>query len=233
MAEVKLAAQRRNETGKGFARRTRADGRVPAVLYGRGGDAMHLSVDRREFITALQTDAGMNVLMELQIDGSEVLALTKDLQRDPVRGTVLHADFVRVDRSQQVEVEVPVHLVGEAPGAKQGGVLEHPLFTVHVRCRVDSVPESVDADISAMEIGDTLRVAELRVPEGAEVLNDAELPVVHIAAAITDEQLAAMEAAAVPEAEAAAEGAEPEGAEPEGAAEGEASPAEGEAAPAE
>jgi len=223
MAELKLQATKRTESGKGAARRSRAAGRVPAVLYGRGMDPVSLEVDRREFVTALKTDAGVNVLLDIEFDGTNTLAFTRELQRDPVRGTLLHADFVKVDRTQVIEIEVPVHLVGEAPGTKEGGALEHPLFSVHVRTLPGSVPEAIDADVSALNIGDTLRVSNLRAPEGVEILNDPDAVVASIAAPISEEELEAMEAQAGIEMEA-----------PEAAtAEGEAATAEEEAAAAE
>ena len=221
MAELKLQAKKRTESGKGAARRSRAAGRVPAVLYGRGMDPVSLEVDRREFVTALKTDAGVNVLLDIEFDGTNTLAFTRELQRDPVRGTLLHADFVKVDRTQAIEIEVPVHIVGEAPGTKEGGALEHPLFSVHVRTLPGSVPEAIDADVSALNIGDTLRVSNLRAPEGVEILNDPEAVVASIAAPISEEELEAMEAEAGIEMEA-----------PE-VAEGEAATAEEEAAAAE
>jgi large subunit ribosomal protein L25 len=214
MAELKLNATKREETGKGAARRARASGRVPAVLYGRGMEPVSLEVDRREFVTALKTDSGVNVLLDIEYDGTNTLALTRELQRDPVRGTLLHADFVKVDRSQAIEVEVPIHIVGEALGTKEGGALENPLFSVHVRTLPGNVPEAVDADVSALNIGDTLRVSDLKVPADVEILNDPETVVASIAAPISEEELEAMEAEAgiemeAPEVEAAEEGAEP------------------------
>ena len=134
---------------------------------------------------------------------------------------------MKIDLKQEVEVEVPVHLVGESPGAKEGGVLEHPLFTIHVRCLPTNVPESIDADISGLNIGDALRVSELAAGRDFQILNDPDTVVASVAAPITEEQLEAMVAeAGVGEAEAVeAEAAE--------VPEGEAAPAEGEAAPAE
>lgn len=194
MAEVRLQAKVRSDSGKGSARRTRASGRVPGVVYGRGMDPVSISVDRREFVTALLSDSGMNTLLDLEIDGDTTLALTKELQRDPVRGTLLHADFVKVDRTVEVEVEVPVHIVGEAPGAREGGVLEHPLFTVHVRALPGDVPESVDADVSALNIGDNLRVADLAEGRAFTILDDPETVVASVVAPISEEALASLEA---------------------------------------
>lgn len=219
MAEVKLNAVLRDGTGKGPSRRTRAEGRVPAIVYGRGMEPLSISVDRREFVTALHTDAGMNVLLDIEVDGETTLALTRELQRDPVRGTLLHADFVKIDRTQEVEVEVPVHIVGESPGVKEGGVLENPLFQLHVKCLPANVPESIDADISGLGIGEALRVADLAGGRDFEILNDPDAVVASVAAPISEAELEALEAeaGAVAEAgEAAAEGAPTEATEESG-----------------
>lgn len=234
MAEVKLKALKRDDTGKGGARRSRSGGKVPAVVYGHGMEPLAIEVDRREFVTALHTDAGMNVLLDLDIDGDNTLALTKELQRDPVKGTLLHADFVKIDRTQEVEVEVPVHLVGSAPGVAEGGVLEHPTSQLHVRCLATEVPQSIDADISGLAIGDALRVSDLREGRSYTILNDERTVVASVTQPISEEELEALEAEAGvvqelsdEELEAAAEaegGAEGEG--EEGAEEGEA-PSEG------
>ena len=209
MAEVKLNVEVRDSQGKGAARRARAAGKVPGVVYGKGMEPISIAVDRREFVTALLTDAGMNVLLDLQIDGDSVLTLARDLHRDPVRGTLLHADFVKVDLTQEVEVEVPIHVVGEAPGVKEGGVLEHPLFNLNVRCLPGDVPESIEADVSNLNIGDSLRVSDLSEGRKFEILNDPESPVVTSVAPISEAELEAMEAAAgvtTEEPEEAAEG---------------------------
>ena len=216
MAEVKLNVSEREAHGKGAARRSRIEGKVPAVVYGRGMDPVSIEVDRREFLTALHTDAGMNVLLELNVGGKKMLTLARELQRDPVRGTLLHADFVQIDVTQTVDVEVPVNVTGEAAGVKEGGVLEQPLFTVHVRCLPQEVPEGIEVDISALNIGDSLRVDDLPKSDKYEITNDPDTPVVTIAAPISEEELEAMEAAAGQEQEEPDEVAEGE----EGAAEG-------------
>jgi large subunit ribosomal protein L25 len=236
MAEVKLQALKRDGTGKGAARRSRSSGKVPGIVYGKGLDPIPVEVDRREFIGALHTDAGMNVLLELQLDGKKITTLARQLQRDPVKGTLLHADFVQIDLKVEVEVEVPVHIVGTSPGVSEGGVLEQPLFMVDVRCLPTVVPEAVEADISRLAIGDSLRVADLSEGREFQILNDPDSPVVSVAAPISEEELEAMEAAAGIEAEApeeeleAVEGEEvPEGEEAAEAAE--AGESEGEARP--
>ena len=227
-AEVKLQVEKRDGTGKGVARRARAEGKIPGVIYGRGMEPVPVVVDRREFVNALHTDAGMNVLLALQLGKESIPALARDLQRDPVKGRLLHADFVKIDLTTEVEVDVPVHVVGESPGVKEGGVLEHPLFQVRVRCLPTAVPESVEADISNLNVGDALRVADLATGADFEILNDPEAPVVTVAQPISEAELEAMEAAVATEEEPEAvevEGEAPEGeegAEPAEAAEGEA-----------
>ncbi|MDQ3957042.1 MAG: 50S ribosomal protein L25/general stress protein Ctc [Actinomycetota bacterium] len=216
MAEVRLKADRRGDSGKGSARRTRAAGRVPGVVYGRGMEPVAISVDRREFVTALLSESGMNTLLDIEIDGDTTLALTKELQRDPVRGTLLHADFLKIDRSVEVEVDVPVHIVGEAPGAREGGVLEHPLFTVHVRALPSDVPEAIEADVSGLNIGDSMRVADLAADRSFTITNDPDTVVASVMAPISEEALAAMEA----EAGVVTEGAEEEAQAADAGAEG-------------
>jgi large subunit ribosomal protein L25 len=213
MSEYKLAAQRRAETGKGAARRARAAGRVPAVLYGHGMDPVHLSVDAREFGHALRTDAGTNVLIELSVGRTKHLALAKEVQRNPVRGSFIHVDFLAVQRGETVQVRVPVPLVGESPGVREGGIADQDLHEILVEAEVTAVPDSVQADISGLNIGDVLRVSDLKAPEGATILDDPEASVVSIVAPTVEEE----------------EPTEEEEAEGEAAAEGE---GEGEAAPA-
>jgi large subunit ribosomal protein L25 len=215
MSEYKLAAENRSEAGKGAARRLRASGRVPAVLYGHGTKPQHLSVDARQFGQALRTDAGVNVLISLEVGRNQHLALAKEIQRHPVKGNLIHVDFIQVRRGEKVHVQVPVHLVGEAPGAREGGILDQDLYQLNVEAEVTAVPEAVDADVSGLGIGDVLRVADLKAPDGAVILDDSEASVVSVVAPTVE---------AEPEAEEGEEGEAAEGAEaaaPEGAGEDE------------
>lgn len=227
VAEVKLTANKRVEVGKGASRRSRAGGRVPGVVYGHGMEPLAIEIDRREFITALQTDAGLNVLLDMDVDGTNLLTLTKELQRDPVKGTVLHADFIQIDRTEEVQVEVPLHLVGHAAGADEGGVLQQPRSSLHVRSVVTEVPEHLEADISALNIGEALRVSDIAATIGYTVLEDPDTVIASVAAPVSEAELEAMEAEA-----AAAAGIEEveEPVEGEEVAEGEEVP-EGEEAP--
>jgi large subunit ribosomal protein L25 len=214
MSEYKLAAENRSDAGKGAARRLRASGRVPAVLYGHGANPQHLSVDARQFGQALRTDAGVNVLMELEVGGDRHLALAKEIQRHPVKGSLIHVDFIQVRRGEKVHVSVPVHLVGEAPGVREGGIADQDLYQVNVEAEVTNVPEAVDADVSGLNIGDVLRVGDLKAPGGAVILDDPEASVVSVVAP-------AVEAEPEAELEEGAEGAEGEAAAAEEAVEGE------------
>ncbi len=202
MAEVSIQAVKRASTGKGAARKARALRRVPAVLYGQGMDPVAVEVDRRDLINAFHTDAGMNVLFNIVLDGETTTALAKDLQRDPIRGTLIHADFIKIDLEQEVEVEVPLHTQGEPAGVKEGGVLEQPLFTLLVRCLPTEVPESIDADVSALNIGESLKVVDLAAGLRYEILTDPDSVVASVAAPISEAELEAMEAGVVAEVEA-------------------------------
>jgi large subunit ribosomal protein L25 len=216
MSEYKLAAENRSDAGKGAARRLRASGRVPAVLYGHGTRPQHLSVDARQFGQALRTDAGVNVLIELAVGRERHLALAKEIQRHPVRGQFLHVDFIQVRRGEKVHVQVPVHLVGEAPGVREGGIADQDLYQVNVEAEVTAVPEAVDADVSGLGIGDVLRVADLKAPGGAVILDDPEASVVSVVAPTVEPEPEVEEEEAAEAAEGAEAAAEEAGGESQG-----------------
>jgi large subunit ribosomal protein L25 len=218
MPEYKLAAENRSDAGKGAARRLRATGRVPAVLYGHGTKPQHLSVDARQFGQALRTDAGVNVLISLEVGRDNHLALAKEIQRHPVKGHLIHVDFIQVRRGEKVHVQVPVHLVGEAPGVREGGIADQDLYQLNVEAEVTAVPEAVEADVSGLGIGDVLRVGDLKAPEGAVILDDAEASVVSVVAPAVEPE--PEEAEEAEEGEVAAEGAEAATAEEAGEGEG-------------
>lgn len=214
--QVALAADRRAGDGKGEARALRREGRVPAVAYGAGLDATPLSVDGLELFHALNTDAGTNAIIQLRFDGQTHLSLAREIQRHPVRRDVLHVDFVGVERDVKVTVDVPLSMEGEeeAPGAVEGGVLDQQLYTLSVEVLPLEVPDQIVVDVSEMELGDVLRVADLPLPSGVEALDDPERTVVTLTAPTVEEE---PEEEEVPEEE-LAEGEEPA----EGAEEGEA-----------
>ncbi len=172
--EVALSAEVRTGTGKSVTRKLRAAGKVPAVLYGRGLEPQAVSVDGHTLTKVLKTEAGRNVLIDLQVDGANHLTLARDLQRDPLRGTIVHVDFLKIARDVAIEVDVPIHIAGESPGVKEGGVIEHHMWSVRVSCLPTAVPDRIDADVSHMVIGDMLRVGDLVAPEGVTILTNLE-----------------------------------------------------------
>ena len=148
--EQKLQTELREGTGKGVARKLRQSGRVPAVLYGHGQDAVPLSVDSRDLYHLLHTGAGSNVLVDLVVNGADHLAMPREIQRDAIRGSFWHVDFLEVSRDETITVDVPIHVVGESVGVKQGGVLEHHLWDLHVECLPGDVPEAIEVDIEPL-----------------------------------------------------------------------------------
>jgi large subunit ribosomal protein L25 len=210
--EVTLDAEARPGTGKGVARKLRAAGKVPGVVYGRGLAPLPLAVERMALMRAFKTDAGRNVLIDLKIDGDSHLTLARELQRHPVRGAILHVDFLKIARDVAIEVDVPIHIEGDSPGVKEGGVIEHHLWNVRVSCLPTSVPDRLTADVSRMIIGDMLRVGDLVVPEGVTILTDPNEAVLGVVVPqilkVEEEVPAELELAEGEEAPAAAEGEE-------------------------
>jgi large subunit ribosomal protein L25 len=180
MAEYELKAEKRDEAGKGAARKIRAVGRVPAVLYGPQLDPMRLTVDALQLWHALHTDAGTNVLISLAVDGDTFLTMPREVQRDIVKGTLLHVDFLRIRRDVAIQVDVPIHLTGESAGVTEGGVIEHHLWELRIECLPANVPESVEADVSHLNIGDSLHVSDLRIPQHLTVLTPLEETIVSV-----------------------------------------------------
>ncbi|MGH9277815.1 MAG: 50S ribosomal protein L25 [Acidimicrobiales bacterium] len=225
MAEVTLAAEARRSTGSAESRRLRAAGKVPAVLYGHGVTPQSLVVDARELRGALSQEGGLNALLSLEVNSDRHLAMARQLQRHPIRGGVEHVDFVIVRRDEVVAAEVPVHLVGEAQDVHRAdGVIEQQLFSITVNSTPGNIPHNLEVDISGLAVGDTVRVSDLKLPEGVTTELDGEEPVVlakasAIAAEVAAEEAEAAEAAAA-EGEEGAAGAE--GAEASGEAGGEA-----------
>lgn len=201
--EVKLKAEGREGSGKGPARRLRAAGKVPAVVYGHGMDPVSVTVDVRDLYQALHTGAGANVLVDLKVGGKEHLVLAREIQRDYVRGTFVHVDFLAIRRDQKITVDVPVRVIGESPGVKAGGVVEHHLWDLSVECLPGDVPEAIEVDISTLELGDGFRVASLELPSGATMLTPAEETILAVVTPqvlkIEEEEEAAAEEAAAEE----------------------------------
>src|SRR3954449_11752076 len=180
MAEITLPAHTGRPTGSRPSNRLRGEGKVPGTVYGLGSDAISVSVDWRALRHALTTDAGLNALINLEIDGHATeLTIVKDLQRHPIRRSVLHVDFLRVSRDVAIEVDVPIILEGEAEEVtRDDGVVEHMLFQLTVRAKPGSIPNELIVDISGLAIGDAIRVGDLSLPSGVETDADPDEPIV-------------------------------------------------------
>ena len=208
MAEITLPAHTGRPTGSRPSNRLRAEGKVPATVYGLGGNAVTVSVDWRDLRHALTTEAGMNALINLQVDDqASELTIVKELQRHPIKRSVLHIDFLRVSRDVAIEVEVPIVLLGEAEQVtREGGTVDQALFNLTISAKPGSIPNELTVDISGLTIGDAVRVGDIALPEGVETEVDSEEPVV------IGSPPQAEEVVEVPEGEEVEEGAEGEAA---------------------
>jgi large subunit ribosomal protein L25 len=204
-----VEAQARDDAsrGKNEARRLRAKGRVPAVVYGEKKASVAVSVDPKQISRILQSESGHNTIFELHLNGDKSRVMIVDWQYDPLKGKLLHIDMKRIAMDERIRVQVPIHLVGEAAGVKQqGGILDQVLREVEIECLPGDIPSHIDADISHLVFGTVLRVADLPHTGSLKFLTDANQAVAHITS-VKEEVAPTPEAAA---AEAAAGPAEPE-----------------------
>lgn len=173
--QIKLPVEVRTEFGKGYARRARANGQVPAVIYGHGTEPIHILLPAQEASLALRHS---NVLLNLDVEGAPQLVLTKDVQREPIRGFLMHVDLLVVRKGEKVSVDVNVHVEGEiAPG----GLLEQELFSVSIEAEATHLPEYVTLNVEGKEVGDVMHASDLILPEGTElqIEGDAVAATVH------------------------------------------------------
>jgi large subunit ribosomal protein L25 len=179
MDEVSLVADVGRVKGSSEARRIRLAGKVPGVLYGHGIDPIDVTVGSRELRTALTSDSGLNALISLDVDGTKHLAMARQLQRHPVRRSIDHVDFVVVRRDEVVSVEVPIHLVGEALEVERAdGLVEQSLHSLVIHAKPGDIPNAIEVDITELAIGESIRVADLKLPAGATTDVDPEETVV-------------------------------------------------------
>ncbi len=191
MEHSKLKVEVRNETGKGVARSLRREGRVPAVIYG-GGKTLSLSASLKDVEKALHTHAGRNALFDLEITATKgsrkALTLVRDIQRDPITGTILHLDFFEVSEKSKVRNKVPLEVIGDVPaGVKKGGILDFVMRELHVECLSSKMPDHIKVDASALEINQTLHVRDLSLPPGVTVLDDEGAVAIHVIPPKTEE----------------------------------------------
>jgi large subunit ribosomal protein L25 len=198
-----LTAEVREGAGKGAARRLRAEGRIPAIFYGPRSKPISLTIDSKEFAKSLQTEAGENVLIDLDIRKGDQperkVVMVKELQIDPLQRGILHTDFYEVAMDEVVTVEVPVRLVGKPEGIKMGGILEQIRRVLEVQCLPGDIPKSIDVDVTSLKIGDSVHVQEIQV-EKVKVLADSNFTIATVVPPAVEEKPAEEVVAEAPEA---------------------------------
>ena len=182
MSEVIVKAEEQKEFGKNASRRLRVEGKIPAVVYGRGFECASVVVDSADVIQILHSDSGRNTIFELETDSGRKDVLIKDLQVDPVKGSLVHADFLCIAKDQVMEFQVPVEPTGEAEGVKtHGGILEVVLREISVECLPMDVPDQIQVDVTDVDVGGAIRVSELEIVSSkVKVLSDPKLVVLTV-----------------------------------------------------
>ena len=205
--DITLAAEVRTSRGKNEARRTRRSGLVPAVVYGAYQEPVSIAVNPREILKLVRSKTGYNTIINLTVAGGETTpVMVVDQQVDPIKGTLLHADFKRIDLTKRIRVSVPVHTTGEAAGVKQqGGLLEVISRAIEIECLPDDIPEGYTLDVSELMIGQNKRASDVTLSASAKLVSPADAVIAHVVALRAEEAPAAAEAAPTAEAAPAAE----------------------------
>lgn len=179
MAEITLPVESGRPIGSRSSGRLRAAGKIPGVVYGHGIDPLPVAVEARALRAALTTEAGLNALLNLEVDGASHLTLARELQRHPVRHNVTHVDFQIVRRDEVMSVDVPIILVGDAAELHRGdGVVDQQVFSLTVQATPALIPNAIEIDVSELRIGDAVRVGDLSLPEGVSSEVDADVAIV-------------------------------------------------------
>jgi large subunit ribosomal protein L25 len=201
-SNIVVAAEQRQSRGKNEARRLRAAGKIPAVLYGPGGDPVPVTVSPKDLNKILHGKAGHNTIFNLDVQGGETIpSMIVDWQHDPVKDNLLHVDLFRIDLNKRIKVKVPVHLSGDPIGVKtQGGQLDVVTREIEIECLPDDIPENFDINIQRLEIGHTVRTGEVPLSGSMKLISSPDLVVCHIFAIRTSE-VAAVEEEAAPAAQ--------------------------------
>ena len=181
MSETILTAEVGRRAGSSDSRRLRAEGKIPAIVYGHGMEPLSVSVDRRELRQALSGAAGMNTILDLSVDGAVYPTLIKDVQRHPVKRSVQHIDFIQVNLNEEIVVSVPIHLEGEAKEVSaNNGLVDLTMQELEVRTTPRSIPDGITIDITDMTMDTVIRIADLPLPAGVTAEGDPEAPVVTV-----------------------------------------------------
>lgn len=186
---VTLKAVRRNDLTKASTKNLRDSGMVPSVVYGHKNDPITIAVNTIELLKTVR-DEGRNAIISLDVEESETVdVMLHDYQIEPLRDQLIHADFYVVDMSQEMDVNVSVHVLGEAIGSKEGGVLQQPLYEVLVRAKPRDIPEEISVDVSELNIGDSIMISDLKDGKNFEILEDENTTIVTVTAPDTAEDL--------------------------------------------
>lgn len=182
MASASLSATRRSNTGKGVARSLRRNGQVPGVIYGHARQSQPLTLPGRELEKLLSQISADNTVIDLAIEGSTSRALIREIQRHPFKQFILHVDFQEVVAGEKMTVPVPIRLIGTPAGVRLGGgIIDHTLRELSISVDPSNIPNHIDIDITHLELGESIHVSQITVPEGATVLDEPETAVVVIA----------------------------------------------------
>lgn len=207
MAEaIELKAWSRGRTGTGGARAIRREGRIPGIVYGGNDEPLNIALETKEVSKQIQTGHFQSTVYMIDMEGTKIRAIPRDVQVDPVRDFPIHVDFMRLAKNAEVDVDVPVHFLNEgaSPGLKRGGVLNVVRHEISLRCPADRIPEAIEIDLSGLEIGESIHISAVKLPEGAvPTIADRDFTVATIAGRGADE--AAEEEGAEEEAEEAEE----------------------------
>jgi large subunit ribosomal protein L25 len=195
-----LKAATRARTGSGRLNQMRREGWLPSVIYGRGTENKNLKVDAKTFADVIAHSSSENIIVNLEVEGEGIrLAFLQSIQHDPISGVALHADFLAIDSKTEITAHIPAHVNGEAPGVKAGGVIEQYVHAIEITCLPDDLPETIEIDISNLQLGDSLHVGEIKYPKGVKPTHAADVVIVHIGRAGSGaDEAAATEVAATP-----------------------------------
>jgi large subunit ribosomal protein L25 len=182
---VKLTAESRERVGKGVARALRREGKIPAVLYGDKKDPLGLAIAQGQLKRLYNSGRALSTLLDIEVDGTNHRAIARDLQLHPVTDVILHADFLRLGKGATIAVEVSVHFINDeaSPGIKRGGVLNVVRYSVELSCPADAIPDSITIDLTGTELGDSIHISSVALPEGVTpVIQDRDFTIATIAA---------------------------------------------------
>jgi large subunit ribosomal protein L25 len=203
--KTSLKAATRARTGSGRLNQMRREGWLPSVIYGLGSENKNLKVDAKYFNELLAHSSSDNIIINLEIEGEGTsMAFLQAIQHDPLSGTPVHADFLAIDDKTEITAHIPAHIKGDAPGVKAGGVIEQYVHAIEIVCLPDDLPETLEIDVSGLELGDSLHAGEIKYPKGVRTTHAADVVIVHIGRAGSGAELEAAVEAAAPAAAATA-----------------------------